>query len=111
MLVVVDMFFCCIYSTNMKAIVISPATLEKLETRHKVSRREIEQCFENREGQYFEDIREEHKTDPATLWFVSPTNQNRILKVIFVFNNGNIYIKSAYDAKPVNIEMYANLNK
>lgn len=90
----------------MKAIVISPAMLEKLETRHSVSRREIEQCFENREGDYVEDTREEHRTDPATLWFVSPTNQNRKLKVIFVFRDGNIYIKSAFDAKDSHVETY-----
>ncbi len=90
----------------MKAIVISPAILEKLENKHRVSRREIEQCFENIEGDYVEDTREEHKTDPATFWFVSPTNQNRKLKVIFVFNNGNIYIKSAFDAKQSHIVMY-----
>lgn len=96
----------CIYSAPVKAIVISPSILEKLDTKHGVSRREIEQCFENREGDYVEDTREEHKTDPATLWFVSPTNNNRILKIIFVFNNGNIYIKSAFDAKKSHIETY-----
>jgi hypothetical protein len=90
----------------VQAIVISPAILEKLTDKHGVTRREIEQCFENREGEYLEDSREEHKTDPATLWFISPTNAGRKLKVIFVFNNGNIYIKSAYDAKPSHIEVY-----
>jgi hypothetical protein len=90
----------------MHALVISPAILEKLETKHKVSRREVEQCFENVEGEYIEDTREEHKTDPATLWFVAPTNNHRKLKVLFVFNNGNIYIKSAFDAKASHIAMY-----
>lgn len=94
----------------MNAIVISPTILDKLDVKHNVTRREIEQCFENREGHYVEDSREEHKTDPATLWFVSPTNQNRKLKVIFVFNNGNIYIKSAYDAKDSHIEIYKQFN-
>lgn len=90
----------------MQAIVISPAILDKLNVKHSVCRREIEQCFENREGEYLEDPREEHKTDPATYWFISPTNAGRKLKVIFVFNNGNIYIKSAFDAKASHIEIY-----
>lgn len=110
MLILIDYEFHCIYSRQMNVIVISPAILQKLETKHDVTRREIEQCFENREGQYVEDTREEHKTEPATLWFVSPTNQNRKLKVIFVFNNGNIYIKSAFDAKDSHIEIYKPFN-
>jgi hypothetical protein len=76
----------------VKVIVISPVIMEKLEKKHGVTRREIEQCFENRKGGYLEDTREEHKTDPATLWFVAPTNCGRKLKIIFVFNNGNLYI-------------------
>lgn len=106
MIICVDFVISCIYSGDMKAIVISPVIQEKLDSKHGVSRREIEQCFENRDGDYVEDTREEHKTDPATLWFVSPTNNNRKLKVIFVFNNGNLYIKSAFDAKQSHIETY-----
>ena len=90
----------------MYPLVISPAILEKLETKHQVSRREIEQCFENKEGEFVEDTREEHKTDPATLWFIAPTNNGRKLKVIFVFSNGNMYIKSAFDAKEGHIAIY-----
>jgi hypothetical protein len=90
----------------MHNLVISPEILKKLADKHGVCRREIEQCFENRYGNYLEDTREEHKTDPATKWFVSPTNRNRMLKIAFVFNHGNIYIKSAYDAKPAYIELY-----
>lgn len=87
-------------------MVIPPDILQKLEERHGVCRREVEQCFDNRYGNYLEDTREEHKTDPATKWFVSPTNRNRMLKVIFVFNHGNVFIKSAYDATDKIIEIY-----
>ncbi|HCU84860.1 hypothetical protein [Methylophilus sp. UBA6697] len=90
----------------MISIVISPDIAEKLENKHNVCRREIEQCFENRYGNFLEDTREEHKTDPATQWFVSPTNCDRKLKVVFVFNNGNIYIKSAYEVNEKTIELY-----
>ena len=90
----------------MQTVVISPAILEKLDSKHNVTRREVEQCFENREGDYVEDSREEHKTDPATYWFIAPTNNNRLLKVVFVFDNGNVYIKSAFDANKSNIKTY-----
>ena len=91
---------------NVIVIVISTSTLEKLNNKHDVTRREVEQCFENKEGDYLEDTREEHITDPVTMWFIAPTNCGRKLKVIFVFNNGNIYIKSAFSAKQSHIEVY-----
>lgn len=90
----------------MRHLIISPALLEKLQKKHKVTRREIEQCFENRVGNFVEDPREEHRTDPPTLWFVAPTNCDRILKVICVFLDGNIYIKSAYPPSEAVVQMY-----
>jgi hypothetical protein len=44
------------------------------------------------------DDREDHQTDPPTLWFLAPTNKGRMLKVIFMFKDGTIHIKSAYAA-------------
>ena len=90
----------------MRSIVISPDILRKLQIKHDVSRREIEQCFENREGKYLEDIREEHLTDPATLWFLSSTNCGRLLKIVFVLSDDNVYIKSAYEPGVAAIELY-----
>lgn len=92
----------------MRSLVISQAILQKLHDKHNVSRREIEQCFENRVGNYLEDDREDHRTDPPTLWFVAPTNCDRLLKVIFVFLDGNVYIKSAYEPSPQVIKIYEN---
>lgn len=85
--------------------------LQKLKDKHRVTRREVEQCFENRIGIYLEDDREEHRTDPPTLWFVSPTNCNRLLKIIFVFLDGNVYIKSAYDSSQKVIQLYDKKGK
>lgn len=90
----------------MRTLIISPALIQKLQDKHAVIRREVEQCFENRVGNYVEDDREEHITDPPTLWFVSPTNCDRLLKIIFVFLDGNIYIKSAYEPSQKVIELY-----
>lgn len=95
----------------MRAIIISPEILSKLLSKHNVTRREVEQCFESRVGNYLEDTREEHKTEPPSLWFVAPTNCDRILKVIFVFSDGNIYIKSAFEANDRAIQIYAKYGK
>jgi len=79
-------------------IIISDAVLLKLSTKHTVTENEVRQCFENREGGLLIDNRENHKTDPPTMWFVAPTNRNRFLKIIFVVDGLDIYIKSAYEA-------------
>jgi uncharacterized DUF497 family protein len=77
---------------------ISQRVLEKLCEKHKVDRREVEQCFSNKCGLFLCDDREDHQSDPPTLWFVAPTNKGRLLKVIFVFRDGYIDLRSAYDA-------------
>lgn len=95
----------------VRQIVISPEILDKLSAKHNVSRREVEQCFENRIGTYLEDTREDHQTDPPTLWFVAPTNQGRVLKVIFVLADGNIHLKSAYEPSEKVITLYEKRGK
>lgn len=95
----------------MRSLVISSAVLDKLKEKHGVSVREVEQCFENRIGIFLVDEKEDHRTDPPTLWFVAPTNCGRFLKVVFIFIDGNIHIKSAFDAKQSAIDMYDRVGK
>ena len=101
----------CIYKLPMNNLIISQAIAEKLKSKHCVSIREIEQCFENRCGNYVVDTREGHKTEPVTLWFVAATNHNRILKIMFVYRDGKVYLKSAYEAKESVIEIYERRGK
>jgi len=77
---------------------ISDSVLLKLKEKHGVDRREVGQCFCNKCGLFLEDTRADHKSDPPTLWFVAPTNSGRMLKVIFVYRDGNVYLRSAFDA-------------
>lgn len=95
----------------MRPIIISSAILEKLRDKHSVERREVEQCFENKIGTFLVDDREDHRTEPETLWFIAPTNTNRLLKVAFMFIDGNIHIKSAFDPYPNEVEIYDELGK
>jgi len=89
-----------------KAIIISPETKEKLKIKHSVSPRHVEQCFENREGMFLIDDREDHRTDPPSMWFIAQDNEGRTLKVVFIFEHGNIYIKTAYSPSPEVISLY-----
>ena len=95
----------------MQTILISPDIREKLEIKHKVSEFEIKQCFDNRCGLCLIDDREDHKTDSLSLWFVAETNRARILKVVFMYIDGNIHMRAAYEANPSEIEMYESEGK
>lgn len=88
------------------AIVISPKTETKINEKHAVTRREVEQCFENILGRFLYDTREKHDTDPKTQWFISQTNTDRILKVAFVFRDGNFYIRTAYEPNQQEVDLY-----
>lgn len=82
----------------MNSIVISDSILIKLRDKHQVVRREVEQAFENKCGFFLADDREDHKSDPPTLWFVAPTNRGRLLKVAFIYRDGKVFLRTAYDA-------------
>ena len=88
-------------------IVISPAIEAKLRDLHKVSPNEVDQCFQNIEGRFLEDTREQHRTDPPTQWFIAPTNHGRMLKVVFVARDDAIYIRTAYEPNPAELRIYS----
>lgn len=94
----------------MPQLIISATIRAKLDAKHNVTEPEIQQCFFNQEGNCLTDDREEHRTDPETLWFVSETNRCRKLKVVFILKDGSIHIKSAYDANAKDIAIYAEKN-
>lgn len=88
-------------------LIISTRVREKLQ--HKtppVTQEEIQQSFANRNGSYLTDIREQHRTNPPTQWFVAETDYGRKLKVIFILDKGDVIIKSAYDANITEQHIY-----
>lgn len=88
-------------------LVISTKVREKLRNKTPpVAETEIRQCFANRAGTYLTDVREEHRTDPPTRWFVAETDFGRLLKVVFIQNGSDISIKTAYDPNPTEIRIY-----
>lgn len=95
----------------MTNLIISADVLEKLRDKHQVSKREVEQCFENKCGMYVEDDREDNRTDPITLAFVAPTNTGRLLKVCFMFIEGSVHIKTAFEPNEQDIAYYEKHGK
>ena len=88
------------------AIVISPQICAKLAGKHHVTPEEIDQCFANRNGKIILDTREEHASDSPTLWFIAETHYGRKLKIVFVYENGNNYIRTAYPPSDATIQNY-----
>ena len=86
--------------------ILSDQIRAKLDAKHGVAPKDIRECFENRAGGYLIDDREEHRTDPPTLWFIAPNNHNRMLKVCFVLRDGVVYIRTCYPPNAVEISIY-----
>lgn len=87
--------------------IISTKVMAKLASKKPpVTKEEIEQCFVNCEGGYLEDDREEHASDPPTMWFIAETFFGRKLKVVFIQREENISIRTAYDPNEEEIKIY-----
>lgn len=90
-------------------IIVSKRIAEKLAAKSPpVTPREVEQCFENRTGKLLLDTREQHQTDPPTLWFIAETNNRRLLKVVLIIKSDGVHIKSAYDPNEDEKRIYLN---
>lgn len=81
-------------------IIISPKIKEKIFSvdHGSVTEREVRECFMAWDGRYVEDPREEHKTQSGlpTRWFVGESHIGRMIKIIYVEDADNVYLKSAY---------------
>lgn len=90
---------------------ISQAVEQKLLEKHGVTIQEVIECFQNRDAGFLEDSREEHKTEPATLWFIAETDRGRNLKVCFVYyaDTADTVIKTAYPPNRIEIGIYERL--
>ncbi len=94
----------------MQNLVISPAIKEKLLQKHGLSRIDVEQCFINRTRSYLLDSRLDHLTEPPTEWFISENDRGVLVKVVFVFDDGMIYLKSAFPPNLTEIRIYNTIS-
>ncbi len=88
-------------------LIVRPAVLLKLKTKHYVTIAEVEECFLNQTKDFLEDDRTEHLTMPPTRWFISETDKGRVLKVVFVEQPPQVYeLKTAYEPSPEEERIY-----
>jgi hypothetical protein len=83
-------------------IVISEKIREKIgQASHgSVTEREVRECFMAWDGVYAYDPREEHATQSGlpTKWFIGESHTGRLLKIMYVEDDEDVYLKSAYPA-------------
>lgn len=85
------------------ALIIPPGIAAKIsaDDHGNVTEKEVNECFANHCGGYCYDTRQQHLDGNGnpTPWFVAETNRGgRILKIMFVREGTDIYLKSAYPA-------------
>ena len=85
--------------------IVAHSIRRKLKFKHNVEISEVDECFCNREKGFLEDVREEHATNPPTLWFIAETNYGRKLKVIFIPSDP-LAVKTAYEPNEKEIMIY-----
>ena len=91
---------------------IGEKILEKIHDKHQVTLLEIEECFTNREKKFLFDRRVDHQTKPPTRWFISETDQGRLLKIIFIkLFNGMFEIKTAFEPNKTEVDIYEKYAK
>ncbi len=94
------------WAAGHMAIIISNKIKEKMHDKHGVREEEVEECFANLVGDFLRDQREEHRSDPATVWFVAETYMGRKLKVVFIPIDGDFHIRTAYQANDEELRIY-----
>jgi uncharacterized DUF497 family protein len=86
---------------------ISKRIAEKLLEKHGVTPEEIQECFLNRERGFLEDTRLNHYTNPPTLWFIAETDEERLLKVVFIkLIDASYEIKTTYEPNTKEVKIY-----
>ncbi|RYE40784.1 MAG: ADP-ribosyl-(dinitrogen reductase) hydrolase [Hyphomicrobiales bacterium] len=95
----------------MKNLKISKGVLDKLAIKHQVDRRDVEQCFDNIDGPLLTDNREDHRSDPPTLWFLSRTNRGRLLKIAYIQRGLAVHLRTCYEPNQDEINIYLSNTK
>ena len=57
------------------------------------------------------DTRESTQTNPPTLWFIAQTNQNRMLKIVYIQQGLQVILKTAYAPNETELGIYERFGK
>ena len=57
-------------------------------------------------GDFLRDQREDHRSDPPTLWFIAETYIGRKLKMAFIPVDGDFHVGTAYELNDEEVRIY-----
>jgi uncharacterized DUF497 family protein len=88
--------------------VIDSKKIEQKLAKRGITLQHVYECFENKIGRALHETRPQHQTTPPTLWFISKTHADRMLKIVFMYYAiaQEVHIKSAYEPSEEDIERY-----
>lgn len=92
-------------------LIFSQEVEEKLKNKfNPVTIIEVEEALLNFEGKLVLDDRKQNKTIPPTYWFLSETNDGRLLKIVIKLDKINrvAYLRTAYEPDESEVIFYEN---
>ena len=89
-------------------IIASEAIQEKISKIHGIDFLEVEEAFNNFSGYPLEDKRAQHKTKPPTLWCLSETYDDRLLKLVFIIYEDKelAVLRTAYEPDDYEVDIW-----
>jgi hypothetical protein len=79
-------------------LLFSEMVASKLRKRHRVTEREIVECFDSWNRKSLLDVRARHQSIPPTEWFIGRTAAGRELKVVFIKLDQEVFaVKTAFE--------------
>jgi hypothetical protein len=105
----IDCVYTMRYDPSMLKLIIAEPITKKLADKHNVTRKEIEQCFLNRELPVLIDDLEDHRTDLPSLFFISHTNAGWCLKVVYIQKWPSVIIKTCFEPTEAMMAVYRQL--
>lgn len=88
------------------AVYISSKVKKKIKDKHGLTLDEVFEAISGRLAGFLEDTREEHKSDPPTYWFIGSTDFGKLVKIAFIFKDGTMIIRTAYEANQRELAIY-----
>jgi hypothetical protein len=90
------------------AIIISASVRLKLANKHRVSEREVREVFNDQPDYVLLDEREDHASDPPTVWFIASTYSGRQLKVCYIETETDVIVRTAYEPNADELRIFLN---
>ena len=88
-----------------------PKIIQKLKEAHNVSIEEVREAFYNLRVEMEEELRPEPQRPNKKFWFISETDEMRLLKIVVLEDEAGLALITAYDPDEEDLVYYEKLKK